>query len=97
MSSFPKLVHFFRRLRPTYRKHHKQLRGYLTAKRAVASAKAKEMGADAAVEAADNTLDLMIARELRGDDWLPDGELEDEIYQCEWSANLGPRPAGRSG
>lgn len=83
MSSFPNLVHFFRRLRPAYKKHHKQLRGYLTAKRDAASAKAKEMGADAAVEAADNTLDLMIARELRGDDWLPDGELEDEIYQCK--------------
>ena len=35
------------------------------------------MGADAAVETATNTLDLMVARELKGEDWMSDEEMRD--------------------
>lgn len=32
---------------------------------------------------ADNTLDMMVAREFRAEDWMPDNEMIDEVLQCE--------------
>ncbi len=43
------------------------------------------MGPDVAAEMADNTLDLMVARELKGEDWMLDREMKDELFQCECS------------
>ena len=52
-------------------------------KLAASRIKAKQLGAGVAAELADNTLDLMVARELRGEDVMPDDEMKDEIFQCE--------------
>lgn len=41
------------------------------------------VGADNAAELADNTLDLMVGRELKGDDQMSVGDMRDELYQCE--------------
>lgn len=56
-------------------------------KRAVLSANA---GPDNAAEMADNTLDLMVGRELKGDDYMSVGEMRDELYQCEPLTALSP-------
>lgn len=42
------------------------------------------MGGDAASELADNTLDMMVARESKADDWMPDNEMLDEVLLCGW-------------
>jgi cytochrome P450 len=78
---FPKTYHFFLSKTPTWRRHNGQLSKYLDEKLRLAREKAKSQGADASVELADNTLDLMVARELRGEDWMPDKEMKDEVYQ----------------
>jgi cytochrome P450 len=62
--------------------HSKRLTEYLIQKTAVAREWAKELGPDAAVETATNTLDMMVARELRGEDWMTDAEMRDELYLC---------------
>lgn len=56
---------------------------YLTEKVEASRSKARELGGDVAVEIADNTLDMMTARELKGEDRLPDEEMKDELFQCE--------------
>jgi hypothetical protein len=57
--------------------------GFLEKRIVEARAKAKVMGTEAAVELADNTLDMMVARELKGEDWMPDNEMKDELFLCE--------------
>jgi hypothetical protein len=39
-------------------------------------------GADNAADLADNTLDMMVGRELKGDDFMSVNEMRDELYQC---------------
>lgn len=46
------------------------------------------VGADNATDLADNTLDLMVGRELKGNDFLSVGEMRDELYLCESSRSL---------
>ena len=82
MSSFPAISHFISRLTPSYRFHSGRLRDYLNEKLRASREKAKFMGFEAANEHADNTLDLMTAKELRGDDTMPDDEMRDEVFQC---------------
>jgi hypothetical protein len=79
--------HFITRLSPTYRRHSAQTDGYLKEKLVHARVRAKERG-DAAAEMADNTLDMMVGRELRGEDWMADDEICQEVFQCEWSEGL---------
>jgi hypothetical protein len=67
------------------RAHRVALHTFLGKTISQARAKAQQMGADAAVELADNTLDMMVARELRGDDFMPDEDMRDELVVCEWS------------
>jgi len=69
--------------------HSKRLTDYLVQKTAAARQWAKDLGADAAVETATNTLDMMVARELRGEDWMTDAEMRDELYLCEYSVAGG--------
>jgi hypothetical protein len=45
------------------------------------------LGADNAADLADNTLDMMVGRELKGDDFMSVNEMRDELYQCT-SPNL---------
>jgi cytochrome P450 len=56
---------------------------YLKDKLAEARARAKEMGPEVSAEMANNTLDMMVARELKGEDWMSDDEMRDELYLCE--------------
>jgi hypothetical protein len=84
-SPVPTVSHFISRLNPAYHKHHRRLHTFLGKTISQARAKAQQMGADAAVELADNTLDMMVARELRGDDFMPDEDMRDELVVCEWS------------
>ena len=55
---------------------------FLMEKLEASRARAKVLGADAA-EMADNTLDMMTAREVRGD-WMKDTEMTDEVFQCKY-------------
>ncbi|ORY21756.1 cytochrome P450 [Naematelia encephala] len=80
-SSFPYILHKIRTLSPTYRRHARRLDRFLDAKLADSRARAESVGAEVAVDVADNTLDLMTARQLRGDDWMPDDEMKDEVFQ----------------
>ncbi|KAK1921790.1 cytochrome P450 [Papiliotrema laurentii] len=79
-AALPMVSNFITSLKPTYRKHSKLLNEYLRQKTADARLWAKEVGADIAVETATNTLDMMVARELRGEDWMTDEEMRDELY-----------------
>jgi cytochrome P450 len=54
----------------------------LKRKAEIARQKAKEMGPEVATETATNTLDMMVARELKGEDWMSDEEMRDELYIC---------------
>ena len=45
------------------------------------------VGADNATDLADNTLDLMVGRELKGNDFLSVGEMRDELYLCTSSSS----------
>jgi cytochrome P450 len=80
-SVFPKITDFFTSKSPTWKRHNRQLHTYLDNKLSIAREKAKLQGAEVSIDLADNTLDLMVARELRGEDWMPDIEMKDEIYQ----------------
>ena len=95
-AALPMVSNFITSLKPTYRKHSKLLNEYLRQKTADARLWAKEVGADIAVETATNTLDMMVARELRGEDWMTDEEMRDELYLCEatdpHSLKLNNRP-----
>jgi len=44
---------------------------------------ADDVGADNAADLADNTLDMMVGRELKGDDFMSVNEMRDELYQCQ--------------
>ena len=44
--------------------------------------RADDLGADNAADLADNTLDMMVGRELKGDDFMSVNEMRDELYQC---------------
>lgn len=44
---------------------------------------ADDVGADSAADLADNTLDMMVGRELKGDDFMSVNEMRDELYQCQ--------------
>jgi hypothetical protein len=81
---WPGVVHFFRRIKPAYQKHHKRLYAFFAGRIQKARVRAKELGPDAAVEMADNTLDMVVSRELRGEDWMSDREIQDELFMCEW-------------
>lgn len=83
---WPGVVHFFRRIKPAYQKHYSRLYGFFADQIQKARVRAKELGAEAAVEMADNTLDMMVSRELRGEDWMSDKEMQDEMFLCEWAA-----------
>jgi len=50
------------------------------------------LGADAAADLADNTLDMMVSRELKGDDFMSVNEMRDELYQCTSSTTILARP-----
>jgi len=45
--------------------------------------RADDLGADNAADLADNTLDMMVGRELKGDDFMSVNEMRDELYQCQ--------------
>ena len=83
MSPLPGLTHFFSRIKPSYRMHARRIRDYLDRKIRASRDNARAMGAEVANENADNTLDLMIAKELRGDDMMSDAEMRDELFQCK--------------
>jgi cytochrome P450 len=78
---FPKLYHLYMSSTPKWRKCYRQVSTYLDKKLSDARVKAKAIGVEAAVEQADNTLDMMVAREMKGEDWMPDQEMKDEVYQ----------------
>ncbi|KAL7419102.1 hypothetical protein Q5752_005938 [Cryptotrichosporon argae] len=78
-SPFPRLSTFVTTRLPAYRRSWARLRDALTAQIVRARARAADLGAHEAAETADNTLDLMVARELRGDDWMPEDEMRDEL------------------
>jgi hypothetical protein len=40
------------------------------------------MGVDEAVEMATNTLDMMVARDLKGSEKMANGEMVDELLGC---------------
>ena len=42
-------------------------------------------GADNAADLADNTLDMMVGRELKGDDFMSVNEMRDELYLCNFN------------
>lgn len=71
------------RLRPSYRAHARTLESFLDQKIVQSRAWARQLGGDAASEVADNTLDMMVARELKGDDMLSEREMKDEVFQCK--------------
>jgi len=37
---------------------------------------------------ADNTLDMMVGREFKGDDFMSVNEMRDELYQCQFPTLL---------
>jgi cytochrome P450 len=80
-SPFPLISRFITSRTSKWRYHYKQLSDYLDDKLKEARAKAKDLGMETAMELADNTLDLMVAREMKGEDWMPDQEMKDEVYQ----------------
>ena len=82
-SATPRLSNFITSLRPTYRKHRRALDTYLKEKTFQARKWAADVGADVAVDTATSTLDMMVARELRGEDWMTDEEMRDELFLCK--------------
>ena len=84
-SAYPLLSHLSNKISPTWRKHARRLEVYLTDRAHEARARAKEMGAEVAVETATSTLDMIVARELREGTVLSDTEMKDELYLCESS------------
>lgn len=81
-SAWPWLSNLITSLKPTYRMHAAKLNSYLRDKTHQARKWAESVGADVAVETATNTLDMMVARALRGEDWLAENEMRDELYLC---------------
>jgi cytochrome P450 len=73
-------------MRPAYNRHYNLVFGYLATKLAKAREKAQVLG-ESAVEMADNTLDMMVAREARGDT-MSDAEMKDEIFLCELASSF---------
>jgi hypothetical protein len=82
-SPFPAISHFFTSLSPSHRRHTRNVQSYLQNRLVESRKKTKSIGPEAAVEMADNTLDMMVAREFRAEDWMPDNEMIDEVLQCE--------------
>ncbi|KAK4684370.1 hypothetical protein P7C73_g5809, partial [Tremellales sp. Uapishka_1] len=80
LSNFPRIAHFFARQRPTYRRHAALVDRFLDDKIVKARLKAKAIGEEAA-DLADNTLDGLVGRELRGEDWMKDDEMKQEVFQ----------------
>nr|XP_031860768.1 uncharacterized protein CI109_003812 [Kwoniella shandongensis]KAA5527840.1 hypothetical protein CI109_003812 [Kwoniella shandongensis] len=78
---FPRISHFVTRLSASYRRQARLVDQFLDRKLIEARQKAKLLGADSANETADNTLDMMVARELRGEDWMTDEEMKQELFQ----------------
>jgi cytochrome P450 len=66
---------------PSYRRDRRLVFEYLDSKLAEARSRAAALG-ESAVELADSTLDMMVAREMRGDT-MKDTELKDEIFLCK--------------
>jgi len=54
--------------------------------------RADDSGADNAADLADNTLDMMVGRELKGDDFMSVNEMRDELYQCMYPFSLVLQP-----
>lgn len=79
--TFPRLHKFRNSISPAYNCHYNLVFGYLAGKLAKAREKALALS-ESAVELADNTLDVMVAREARGDT-MSDAEMKDEIFLCE--------------
>lgn len=95
-SPYPVLTNFITSLKPNYRKHNARLNQYLKQKTDAARQWARDVGADAAVETATNTLDMMVARELRGEDWMSEAEMRDELYLCEFGGlSYSPQTSSR--
>ena len=83
LSPMPAVSHFITRTRPTYQKHHKALFGFLT-DRFASSRKTATGRGDEAAELADSTLDMITARENKGNgDFMSDKEMRDELFQCK--------------
>ena len=82
-SAVPAVTHFITRLKPSYRAHARTLDSFLDEKIVQSRAWAAQLGGDAAADLADNTLDMMVARELKGDDAMSVSEMKDEVFQCE--------------
>ncbi|KAK8847633.1 hypothetical protein IAR55_005492 [Kwoniella newhampshirensis] len=78
---FPRLSHFITRLSSSYRRQALLVDRFLDSKLVEAREKARVLGAETAIELADNTLDMMVARELKGDDWMTDTEMKQELFQ----------------
>jgi hypothetical protein len=79
---FPALSDFLTSLSPTYRRHNRAVQSYLKKKLVESREKIKAIGPESAVDLADNTLDMMVARETRAEDWMPDNEMMVEVLQC---------------
>nr|XP_019046906.1 hypothetical protein I302_03510 [Kwoniella bestiolae CBS 10118]OCF25836.1 hypothetical protein I302_03510 [Kwoniella bestiolae CBS 10118] len=79
-SPFPALSHFFTRLTPSYRYHTKRMDDFLEQRLAEARHKASNLSCEMASEAADNTFDLLIAKQL-GEGGLSDDEIKQELFQ----------------
>ncbi|WVQ98298.1 hypothetical protein IAU59_005421 [Kwoniella sp. CBS 9459] len=80
-SPFPQLTHLFSRLTPAYNRHTRRIDQFLSARLQNAKRKAKTSAPEVALELADNTLDLMLARQMVGEPGLHDYEIKLELFQ----------------
>ncbi|OCF44809.1 hypothetical protein I317_01298 [Kwoniella heveanensis CBS 569] len=80
-SPFPQLTHLFSRLTPSYNRHTRRIDDFLTQRVEYAKRKAQALAPELALDVADNTLDLMMARQLDGLQGLSDFETKQELFQ----------------
>ncbi|WWC86654.1 uncharacterized protein L201_001531 [Kwoniella dendrophila CBS 6074] len=78
---FPSLTHYFISLSPTYKKHIKRIENFLKQKIREARSKASRFSPNVAEDMANNTLDLVIAKELGNDHKISDEEIKQELFQ----------------
>lgn len=79
--AFPNVTSFLTKILLTWRHHRKQLLDNLDGRLAKAKSQPKSMSADAAAEIADNTLNHIVAQEVKGYNQMPAKEVKDELYQ----------------
>ncbi|WVF69549.1 hypothetical protein IAT40_004327 [Kwoniella sp. CBS 6097] len=80
-SPFPQITHFFSQLTPSYIQHTRRIDQFLIERIERAKHKAKSFAPEVALDTADNTLDLMMTRQLYGEQGLSDFEIKQELFQ----------------